>query len=48
MKDREMTRNRLETTLIETVERWAKQCATAEEVEALAAVAKVLADMQKD
>lgn len=38
---------RLENALIETVERWSKESTTAAEVEALAAVAKVLADMQR-
>lgn len=38
---------RLQKTLIEAVERFAKQSTTAAEVEALAAVARVLADMQK-
>lgn len=37
----------LENTLIEVVERLAKQSTTAAEVEALAAVAHVLVDMQK-
>lgn len=39
--------SRLENALIEVVERLAKQSTTAAEVEALAAVAQVLADMQK-
>lgn len=39
---------RLENALIEVVERFSKQSSTAAEVEALAAVAQVLADMQKD
>lgn len=39
--------SRLENALIEVVERFAKQSTTAAEVEALAAVAQVLADMQK-
>ncbi len=38
---------RLENALIEVVERFAKQSTTAAEVEALATVAQVLADMQK-
>lgn len=38
---------RLEAALIQTVERLAKESTTAAEVEALAAVAKVLADMQR-
>ena len=37
----------LENALIEVVERLAKQSTTAAEVEALAAVAHVLVDMQK-
>ena len=40
--------SRLENVLIEVVERFAEQSTTAAEVEALAAVAQVLADMQKD
>lgn len=47
MEIKPSVRKRLESVLIEMVEKWSKQCATAEEVEALAAVAKVLADMQK-
>lgn len=39
--------DRLENALIEVVERFSKQSSTAAEVEALAAVAQVLADMQK-
>lgn len=39
--------SRLENALIEVVERLAKQSTTAAEVDALAAVAQVLADMQK-
>lgn len=39
--------DRLENALIEVVERFAKQSSTAQEVVALAAVAQVLADMQK-
>jgi hypothetical protein len=39
--------DRLENALIEVVERFAAQSSTAAEVEALAAVAQVLADMQK-
>lgn len=38
---------RLENALIYVVEKWSKESATAAEVEALAAVAKVLADMQR-
>ena len=38
---------RLEAALVQTVERLAKESTTAAEVEALAAVAKVLADMQR-
>ena len=38
---------RLENALIEVVERFAAQSTTAAEVEALAAVAQVLVDMQK-
>jgi len=40
-------KKRLEAALIQTVERLAKESTTAAEVEALAAVAKVLADMQR-
>lgn len=40
-------KERLETALINTVEKWAEQSATAAELEALAAVARVLADMQR-
>ena len=39
--------DRLENALIEVVERFSEQSSTAAEVEALAAVAQVLADMQK-
>lgn len=39
--------DRLENALIEVVERFSKQSWPAAEVEALAAVAQVLADMQK-